>query len=428
MYKVTHSDKNITPFGGLNFIYGAMYGKGLDKFFDAQLGYRPATAIYSHADIVFSLFGNAITQGSCLSDLQFLKENYSCQVFGKIPSPDTVEYVCQGLKERTVITTTGKGVVHEINYSDKMNKTLVALAIKTGQLKAGGNHGYTLDYDNVVIEHDKQDGRYSYKKTRGYHPGLGFIGRIPVHIENHNGNTPAVYQQGEILGRCFENLAAQGISVTYFRGDSAAYQKDIIALAVQHNTTFYIRIDDSENLRRQCGQVKEWKTILINNVVKEVASIDYKPFKGEEQYRVTVTRKERRDKQIDMESGAAYDYYGIITNDFINGDKEVITFYNLRGDDENSNRYMLNDFNLHHLPFPDMCTNTVFMYLMAMCATLFEWIKTVLVDNKAKGISLSMRIKAVCFRYITVAATFIRHAGKTVLKMFTSRQYVELKI
>ena len=94
----------------------------------------------------------------------------------------------------------------------------------------------------------------------------------------------------------------------------------------------------------------------------------------------------------------------------------MIEFYNLRGDAENSNRYILNDFNLHHLPFPDMDTNTVYMYLMAMCATLFEWVKTVLVKNKTKAITLTMRVKAVCFHYITVATTFITHARKKILK------------
>ena len=159
-----------------------------------------------------------------------------------------------------------------------------------------------------------------------------------------------------------------------------------------------------------------------------MASIEYTPFKGEDKYRVTVTRNKRKDKQIDILSATAYDYYGIITNDQINDDLAVIQFYNLRGDDENSNRYMLNDFNLHHLPFPDMCTNTVFIYLMAMCATLFEWVKGILVTNKAQGVALSMRIKAVCFRYIMVGATFIKHAGSTVLKIFTTANYRELKV
>ena len=108
----------------------------------------------------------------------------------------------------------------------------------------------------------------------------------------------------------------------------------------------------------------------------------------------------------------------------------MIEFYNQRGDAENSNRYMLDDFNLHHLPFPDMDTHTVYMYLMAMCSTLFEWIKTVLVKNKAKAITIGMRVKAVCFHYITVAVPIIigiKHAHQKVLKVFSPHEYCVLQ-
>ena len=106
----------------------------------------------------------------------------------------------------------------------------------------------------------------------------------------------------------------------------------------------------------------------------------------------------------------------------------MIEFYNQRGDAENSNRYMLNDFNLHHLPFPDMDTNTVYMYLMALCAVLFEWIKAILVKNKTKAITAVLRVKAVCFHYIMVATIFVTHARQKILKVFSPQKYSILKI
>ena len=431
MDKVTHSDKNITPYGGLNLIFKAIKDKGLDSYIDQRLGFRGVGAKYSYSDVVLSLFGSALAQGSFVSDVEIFKKKYQDQFFNKIPSADTVEYVCQGLKTPTAKDITDKGVIHLVNYSNDINETLIGLGVKTGLLKTG-NHDYTLDFDNVVIENDKQDACYTYKKgVKGYHPNLGFIGRIPVHIENHNGNTPAAYEQKETLERCFKNMEKAGVRITNFRADSASYQKEVITLAKKHADYFYIRLDDCAGVRKQCGQVKEWNTVLINNIVKEVASIEYTPFAstgGTDVYRVVVTRTAKKDMQIDMLCGTAYNYYGIITNDKIKDDKGVIEFYNQRGDSENSNRYMLGDFNLHHLPFPDMCTNTVFMYLMAMCATLFEWIKVVLVANKAKGVTITMRTKAICFHYITVATTFITHAREKVLKIFSVQEYKILKI
>jgi hypothetical protein len=431
MNKVIHSNKNFTPYGGLNLIFKAIKDKGLDTYIDLRLGFRGAGAKYSYSDVVLSLFGSALAQGSFVSDVEVFKAKYQDQFFHKIPSADTVEYVCQGLKKPTIKDITAKGIVHLVNYSNDMNETLVGLAVQTGVLKTG-NNGYTLDFDNVVIANDKQDACYTYKKgVKGYHPNLGFIGRIPVHIENHNGNTPAAYEQKETLERCFENMKKAGVHIANFRADSASYQKEVIELAKKHADHFYIRLDDCAGVRKQCGQVKEWKKLLINNIAKEVASIEYKPFAsmgGTDVYRVVVTRTAKKDMQIDMLCGTAYNYYGIITNDKIKDDKGVIEFYNQRGDSENSNRYMLGDFNLHHLPFPDMCTNTVFMYLMAMCATLFEWIKVVLVASKAKGVTITMRTKAICFHYITVASTFITHSREKALKIFSLWEYKILEI
>ncbi len=427
MDKITHSDKNLTPYGGLNFIYQAMNCVGLDKFIDEHLGFRSVVAKYSYSDIVYSLFGNTLTQGSFVADLEVLKDKYSKQVFNKIPSPDTVEYVCQELKTPTIIKQGDKGVVHQLNYNNKMNETLVALAVKTNQLSAEQSEN-TLDYDNVIIEHDKQDAQYTYKKSKGYHPGIAFIGRLPVHIENHNGNTPARYEQAETLQRCFDNLHKYHIKIKNFRADSASYQKGVIELAEKEARYFYIRMMDFEDIREHCGQINNWDSVEINYEKKEVASILYKPFKGDRQFRIAVTREKRKDGQIDMLSGSAYSYQGIITNNYVQTEKEVIEFYNQRGDAENSNRYMLNDFNLHHLPFPDLSTNTVYIYLMAICAILFEWAKTVLVKNKTKAITLTMRVKAVCFHYITVATAFITHARKKILKVFSVQEYCILRI
>lgn len=427
MDKVIQSEKNITPFGGLNFIYEAISRSGIGNFIDKQIGYRSKSAEYSHSDIVFSLFGNTLTQGSFVADLEVLKQKYSEQFFHKIPSPDTVEYVCQKLKQPNIIKLGPTGIKHELNYDNKFNKTLIGLALKTKQLIAG-EQGYIMDFDNVVMENEKQDAKLSYKKTKGYHPNIAFIGRIPVHIENHNGNTPARFEQKETLVRCFDNLDNDNIKIEHFRGDSASYQIDVIAELEKRVKFFYIRMMNFEDIRQECAKIKEWKTIRINNHKKEVATIYYQPGNCDKAYRIVVTRHKRKDGQIDLLSGCAYTYQGIITSNEQASEQTVIEFYNARGDSENSNCYLLNDFNLHHLPFPDMDTNTVYMYLMAMCATLFEWVKEILIRNKTKAITMSMRTKTVCFHYITVASTFIKHSRKIICKVFSTENYTILRI
>ena len=429
MYKVKQSTKAISPFGGLNFIYDAINRAGFDTFIDSQLGSRSALAEYSYSDIVLSLFGNSLCQGSYISDLATLKEKFSNQIFNKIPSADTVEYVCQELKTPTIVKVSANdpNIQHELNYNTSINKSLVSLCIETGLLQKQEKN-YTLDFDNVVIATEKQDAKMSYKKIKGYHPNIAFIGTLPVHIENHNGNTPARYDQLSTLKRCFDNLEEQDILIDHFRADSASYQKEVIELVSQKASNFYIRITDFANIRSHCAAVQQWQTVEINYEKKEVASILYAPFGEEKTYRIVVTRVKKKTEQIDFESGTAYDYYGIMTNNFMLSNQGIMKFYNQRGDAENSNRYLLNDFNLHHLPFPDMNTNTVYMYLMAMSSILFDWTKFILVINKTENITLKMRVKAICFHYINVATNFVIHARQKIIQVFSPQKYQILKI
>lgn len=427
MDKVTKSIKNITPFGGLNFIYNAISRAGIDKYIDEKVGSRSVFATYSYSDVVLSLFGNTLVQGSYISDLQVLKEKFFEQIFNKIPSPDTVEYVCQELKQPNIIVNGGTNVVHELNFNNEFNNTLIGLAVKTKQLNVN-EQGYILDFDNMVIPTEKQDSKLCYNMIKGYHPNIAFIGRIPVHIENHNGNTPARFEQKQTLERCFDNLDKNNIVVEHFRADSASYQKNVIEAIEKRTKYFYIRMMDYADFRLACSTIKVWKTVRINHEKKEVGSIYYQPKMMNKPYRIIVTRSQRKDKQFDLLSGCAYNYQSIITNNEKMSEQSVIEFYNARGDAENSNRYLLNDFNFNHLPFPDMDTNTVYMYLMAMCATLFEWSKTILVNNKVEKITLALRTKAVCFYYITVASTFVSHARKKILKVFSKTNYSILRI
>jgi hypothetical protein len=114
------------------------------------------------------LFGNAICSGVYLSDLEHLKTKFNHQYFTNIPSPDTIECACQELKTKTIVAQTFDVIPHDFNYNNKINNTLVALCVKTGQLKTNEKH--TLDFDNVVLENDNHDAKKSYKKTKAYPP------------------------------------------------------------------------------------------------------------------------------------------------------------------------------------------------------------------------------------------------------------------
>lgn len=429
--KVTQSTKNITSFGGLNFIFDALFKKEINKHIDNKLPARNVRAKYSYSDLLFSLMGNAMCNGEYVSDIALFAQKYKKQTFNNIPSPDTIEYMCQELKVKNTnyedVSSKGKEIVNEINDNKRLNDTLVSL-ISYCKLIDPKDTEITMDYDNAVIFNEKQDACWTYKKEKGYHPGIAVINGYPVHIENRNGNTSAKFRQKEILELCHNRLEKNNIHYKNFRGDSASYQQPVIEFFELKNKTYFIRNRNSIKFDVLCSApTVEWERVELNYEIVEVASIQYQAFGSEISRRVVVTRSLKKDKQLDLFTGDAYQYRGIITNDNKRSNKEVIQFYNQRAyDSEHTNKCLISDFNFKHLPFPDMDTNTVYMFFMAMSYVLFEYIKKLLVLNKVSGITLRDRVKRVFFRYISICTSFVSHARNKILTVFSDVQYSQL--
>lgn len=429
MYKIKQSFRHITTLGGLNFIFSAFSKSGIPDFISSFLGSRDSRAKYSYSDIIFSLFGNCLGNGEYLSDLQHFKSGYSGQVFHNIPSADTVEYVCRSLKTPDIFIKSASGITHQINRNSALNGLLPALAVKTGLLKPD-NKSYTLDYDNVVLQNKKQDSLFSYKKVSGYQPAFAFIGNICVYLENRNGNTSAKFAQKQALEHCFDNLSANGIRACNFRADVASYQKEVIELLEHKVDYFYIRQLNSQDFKIACSGAENWEKTKINYHCKEVSSIEYSPFGADKTYRVVITRTYSKDNQQDLFTGNSYNYQGIITNNRTMSETEVIEFYNARGNDsENSNKNLLNDFNVKRLPFSDFNLNTVYMNLAAVCNNLFEYSKTLLIKNGVKGIKKTSRVKRVFYLYVNIPAKLRNKAREKIIEIFSVKQiYRPLRI
>lgn len=428
MDKIKHSSDNITPFGGLNLINNLIKRNKVPDFINKILGSRNYRAKYEYSEIVLALLQSSLCNGEFVSDLKHLKEKVTKNLQKFIPSHDTIEYASQELKMPTKEIITENNIKHEINQNQKINDLLVGICTYLKLLKPEVKD-YVLDFDNVVLENEKQDSKKSYKTTRAYHPCFANIGNQTVYFENRNGNTPAKYAQKEAIESCLNNLYNNNISVKSFRGDSASYQKEVIELLAEKVDNFFIRNINSGAFREACFMEENWETVVIGYEQKEVASVIFKPFKGEKEYRVVATRTKATQNENVLFEEYIYNYYGIMTNNLEMSNLDVILFYNQRGGvSEGNNKNLLNDFNIDRLPFMDLDTNTVYIGLMAACSNIFEWIKVVLVNNKVEGIELQHRIKRVFMQYICVCAKFVKHARETVFVLYSQKKYRPLTI
>ncbi len=419
--KVQQSTQLINPFGGIQFVLKHIKEEGLDTFIDEQLGSRGVQKQYSISDGLLALHYSHLCGGSCMEDINTLNEHIGFHPGLSLPSADTSLRVMQELKTEDTIVENG-GVTHTFNHHEKLNDLLQKLAIKTKTIVAEANN--TLDFDNVILENEKCDAAKTYKMTTGYQPALAFIGRQVVFIEGRGGNTPAGYKMDETLAACFELLKSNGIHIEHFRSDSAAYQQSVVEVAEKNCTHFYIRIDDSQNLRDAIKDIPEtdWKQITINNKKVEVADTPFQPFGAKKTYRAVVQRRKRKNGQYDIFTQSPYAYYAIMTN---NEKPEAIpqwvtVFYNGRGDSERNFDILNNDFNCNRLPFSFLDANMVYLFAAAISFTLFEWIKQVFF---CKGVieNIAMRCKKFLFDFMILPAKWIKTGRQWVYKIFTTR-------
>jgi hypothetical protein len=375
--KIIRSNRKTNPFGGICFVMNAVEKKNLASLIDNKLGKRAKQAKFPLSNIIL----NWIYSNFCGADRLEDAKNLKRKCFQTIPgfnyaSPDSIALIFKSLSTTsTKILNKSKikgelsSITHEFNFNPKLNELMLDIAMKLDLLKKNVPH--TLDYDCTIIETEKFDSTYTYKENlkghiKGYQPGVSFIGKLPIYIENRQGRTHAAYKMEEVLERSLENLDRHGIKPKSFRSDAAAYQKGVVDLMDSKGIEFFIRAKNTNFLKDEAEFSLEWEEKKFRHETKSVCDIrDFQPDGWKKPYRIVLERK--------LTDGQ-YFYYGIMTNNMTMSMEEVVHFYNQRGDAENNFKALKKDFNWNHLPFSYLNQNTVFLIISAIADIIYQYI------------------------------------------------------
>jgi hypothetical protein len=431
MIKVEKSNQKINPFGGINFTIGEIKRSGILEQIDKQLGRRAPQAEYSFSDLILNLWSVFLCGGNNAEDInQHLHEYLKSVPYTKVANADTILKVLKSLKTDKEQVTSSTGNVYEINNNKKLNLLNISILKTLGLLKEGKY--YDFDYDNEVLKTKKYDCKNTYKKTKGYFPGMATIAGTPVYFENRDGNMNVKTNQAKLLERCYKMLDSNKIYIDRSRMDAGSYTKEIIETVAKYSNTFYIRANRCESLTAQLLEHQSWESVSINNINYEVCSIEYQPFtykKGEQikTYRLVVSREKTCDKQIDLFTGDNMKYRSLLTNDWKSAEKEVIEYYNKRGAEEKEIDILNNDFGWKDMPFSYMEENTVFLMIMMICKNVYTW----LIAKFARvftGLKKNFRLKKFIFRFITVPTKWTSSGRYKILKVFSNKPYEMLRL
>lgn len=422
--KIQNFKTSVNPFSGNSLVNYHFNKVGLSELIDKELGLRVKYVGYQYSEIFRNLSNVFLSGGDVIEDINtHFGEHLKSIPGNNVPSADTTLRAFKELTTENTVYTSDSGISYNFNINQKLNRLNIKSLKLTHRLKAGKS--YDFDYDNQINANNKWDAKKTYKKNKGYFPGIATIGNNIVGIENRDGNANVKFKQEDTLERFYTLLESEGITINRSRMDAGSYSKKIIDVVDKYSKLFYIRANKSTDLFEQINDITDWKSIEVNYKDYEVASIPFTQFYEDRNYRLVVMREKSDEEQIDMFTGDTYIYRSILTNDHESTEKEVIEYYNARGASEKIFDEMNNDFGWKHLPFSFLNENNTFMIITAMIKNFYNYF-IALVAEKFDDINSTTRIKRFVFRFITVAGRWVYQGREWILKLFTNRPYHQL--
>ena len=422
MAKIQIKSEKITPFGGI-FPIMECFDRLLGQTIDSTLGLRSRLIGYQYSEIIRSLMCVYFCGGSCIEDVtKHLMPTLSLHPTLRTCSSDTILRAIEELTEDNITYVSDEGKSYDFNAAEKLNGLLLNALLSTGQLKKGME--YDFDFDHQFIETEKYDAKMTYKHFFGYGPGVAAIGNLIVSIENRDGNANVRFFQKDTLERMFLRLEAKGLKINRARMDCGSCSEEIVKMVEAHSKHFYIRANRCSSLYDDIFALRGWKQEEINGQTFELNSILVEKWKGKV-YRLVIQRQRRADGEQDLWEGE-YTYRCILTNDHTSSTREIVEFYNLRGGKERIFDEMNNGFGWSHLPKSFMNQNAAFLLLTALIYNFYKHLLS-LIPAPDFGLKNTSRIKTFVFKFVSVAAKWIKSSRQNVLNIYSNnRAYANL--
>mgnify|MGYP000488250341 CR=1 FL=1 len=424
--KIQKYANTVSPFSGISFVNNSFNKTGLSQLIDTELGSRVKFIGFSYSDIIRNMANVFLSGGDVIEDVgTHLGSHLKRIPDNKVPSPDTI---LRGISELTTKNTTFRsdsGKSYDFSINNSLNLLNIKSLVLTNQLQGG--ESYDFDYDNQITANNKYDAKRTYKKNKGYFPGIATIGNSIVYIENRDGNTNVKFKQADTLKNAYELLRSQKINIKRSRMDAGSYAKDIIEVVAENSSLFYIRANKSAAIFEQVQDIDNWKEVEINYKLYQVSSIEFKQFMEEKKYRLVIMREKTSNGQIDIFTGDTFTYRSILTNDWENTEKEVISYYNNRGASEKIFDVMNNDFGWKRMPFSYLNQNNSFMIITAMIMNFYNYF-VARVSKVFENIHPTTRLKRFIFRFISVSGKWVYQGRRWLLKLYTKQPYEHLLI
>lgn len=414
-FEIERTDAPLIARAGLVLPYQMAKALGLPRVVDRELpgpgserGYPPSAFVMP---IVLMLHGG----GQALEDLRELRSEATLQKLLKMQEMPASCTVGDWLRRMGV---DGRGLAGLERVNDHL----------TGQiLKRDSSDGYVLDTDATIIESEKKAAQWTYQKVKGYQPLLGFlhpadrqsrdVGGIIIADEFREGNEPAGAKAVAFLQRCARKVPS-GKKLKAVRADSAWYQARVFNWCDGNCVRLVVGGDLDAAVREAIGSIEPgaWESYQGDRQIAETVHCMQGTIKA---FRLVVLRWPK--SQADMFDPHPFSYHVIATNGE-EDKREVVAFYNQRGEIENWIKELKTGFGVEWMPCGESYANAVYFRLGVIAYNLFVAMKALSLPGRWQRYT----IETIRWRLYQIAGEVFWESRRVVLRLVTSLDKLKL--
>jgi hypothetical protein len=313
----------------------------------------------------------------------------------------------------------------------------------------------TLDQDTSLIATYKAGALYGYLGDKTYQPMTTYWAEqdMLAHSEFRDGNVPANYQNLRVLQETLDALP-EGVVKVYFRGDTAANQKELLRYCAEGKSRrfgvieFAIGVDVTAEFKRAVAEVEEGEWQPLEREVdgqkikteQEWAEVCFVPNwtahkKDGPIYRYLAIREMLKqaelpglENQLPFPSmnfgGQPYKVFGVVTNRDIPGDKLIWWHRQRCGKGEEIHKVMKEDLAGGHLPSARFGANAAWWGIMVLAFNLNSLMKLLVLPQEWAP----KRLKAIRFGLINLAGRVVSRARQLIIRLSQTHPAYQLLI
>jgi hypothetical protein len=436
-------------FGGIGAIHTMVRRLHLDTAINRDLSLLKVHVPYFESDHVLNLAYNVITGGTCLEDIDRLRDDTSYTLSlaaERIPDPTTAGDFLRRFQADDI------GALQEtINQARRQ-----VWASQPDSFRAEA----IIDVDGthaITTGECKQGMDISYKGIWGYAPLIISLAHTkePLYVVNRPGNATSSSEAGPWIDRAIDTVAGVFEKV-WLRGDTDfsltehldrwdqqvsfvlgynAYA-NLIERAEGLPRKAWRRLERPdrysveteprcrpENVKEQIIQERGYKNLRLES--EQVAQFDYRPTHCQKAYRIVVVRKNLSVEKGETRLFDEIRYFFYITNDRTLTPQQIVLFANQRCDQENVIEQLKNGVNALRMPSDNLLSNWAYMVMAALAWNLKAWFGLLAPDAAVGQQIVRMEFKRFLRGFILIPCQIVRTGRRLLFRILTYTRHLK---